>query len=237
MSPAPPAGSDRPPRRRVAGQRSRPPTSAPARTPAASAPSPAPATEPADATRPDAAASAPSVAPTTTSQDATEPERRPWWRSRWLLAALAVVTALAVAAAVALFVVDRRNQEVSDARTAAAAAARGHAETILSYDHSTLDEDFAAALAVSTGDFAEEYRTTSESGVRPLATESEAVVEAETVAAGVVSAEPGRVVVLVFVNQTTTSNRLDQPQTDLNRVRMTMVDTDRGWLVGGVDAL
>lgn len=177
------------------------------------------------------------AAPAATSADARAGERQAWWRSSWLLAALAVVTALAVAAAVALFVIDRRDQQVSDARTAAVAAARGHAETILSYDHTTLDEDFAAALAVSTGGFADEYRETSESVVRDTATETEAVVEAETVTAGVVSAEPERVVVLVFVNQTTTSNRLDQAQTDLNRVRMTLVDTGQGWLVEAVEAL
>ena len=154
-----------------------------------------------------------------------------------MLVVLAALTTVAVVAAVLLLVADRRAQEVSDARTAATEAARGHAETILSYDHTTLDEDFAAALAVSTGEFAEQYRTTSESAVRETATETEAVVEAEAVAAGVVSAEPDRVVVLVFVNQTTTSNRLDTPQTDLNRVRMTMVDTEQGWLVAGVDAL
>jgi Mce-associated membrane protein len=43
--------------------------------------------------------------------------------------------------------------------------------------------------------------------------------------------------VLLFVDQTTTSNRLDAPQTDQNRVRFTMVRSGDRWLVAGVDAL
>ena len=50
-----------------------------------------------------------------------------------------------------------------------------------------------------------------------------------------------RVVVLLFVDQTTVSNRLDRPKTDQNRVRLTMVrsTSDEGptWLVEQVDAL
>lgn len=234
MSPAPrePVG---PPRRRVAGQRSRrSPETAP-ETSLATEPEAADASDPTsekvELTKAVPREAVPREAGTTQHAAPT------WWRRQGVLVVLAVVAVLAVAAAVTLFVLDRRTQSVADARLAATEAARAHAETILSYDHTTLDEDFAAALAVSTGSFAEEYATTSEGVVRDTATETEAVVEAESVSAGVVSATSDRVVVLVFVNQTTTSNRVDQPQTDLNRVRMTMVDTGSGWLVEGVDAL
>jgi Mce-associated membrane protein len=119
---------------------------------------------------------------------------------------------------------------------------------VLSYDHAELDDDFRSALAVSTGEFAEEYRRTSDEVVRPLASKTQATVVARVVDAGVVEASADRVVVLVFVNQTTTSNRLDGPKTDLTRVRMTMVRAAQasdggkqgagaGWLVAKVDAL
>jgi Mce-associated membrane protein len=150
---------------------------------------------------------------------------------------LAVLTALAVAAAVWVTVLARQDAAVSDARTAATQAARGAAEVVLGYDHSTLDEDFAAALEVSTGAFREEYRRTSENAVRDVATQTQAVVEAEVVSAGVVSATSDEVTVLMFVNQTTTSNRLDQPQTDQNRVRFTMTLAGGSWKVSEVDAL
>jgi Mce-associated membrane protein len=53
----------------------------------------------------------------------------------------------------------------------------------------------------------------------------------------VVRASANRVVVLLFVNQTTTSTRLDGPKVDLNRVRMTLDRVDGTWLVSDVDAL
>jgi Mce-associated membrane protein len=53
-----------------------------------------------------------------------------------------------------------------------------------------------------------------------------------------VRATPDRVVVLAFVNQTTTSSRLQRPQVDQNRVELTMVRSASGrWLVAGVRAM
>lgn len=216
MSPAATSGGTS--RRKVAGERSR-------RRPAAERQAPP---------RP------PSQAPKQPSTPrAPRPDGRRWWRSRRLLVCLSVLAAVAVAVAVWLGVTARQQEQVSDARTAALQSAGAAAELVLSYDHTKLDQDFAAALEVATGDFREEYRRTSENAVRQVATESEAVVEADVVSSAVVSATADRVVVLLFVNQTTTSNRLDAPQTDQNRVRMTMVrDAGSGrWLVSEVDAL
>ena len=42
---------------------------------------------------------------------------------------------------------------------------------------------------------------------------------------------------LLFVNQTTTSTRLDGPKVDLNRVRMSLRKVDGAWLVSDIDAL
>jgi Mce-associated membrane protein len=63
------------------------------------------------------------------------------------------------------------------------------------------------------------------------------VVKAEVAAQSVVSATADQVVVLLFVNQTTTSTRLDGPRVDLNRVRLTLVKVDGTWLVNKVVAL
>lgn len=158
-----------------------------------------------------------------------------------LLALLVLLTVAAVTAAVVVLAVDRRQQQLSDARTAATEAARSAAEVVLAYDYETLDDDFAAAEAVSTGTFKEEYAETSENAIRSVATQAQAQVSADPLSAGVVSATPDEVVVLLFVDQTTLSNRLDQPQTDQNRVRFTMVrtavDGQNRWLVSEVDAL
>ena len=153
-----------------------------------------------------------------------------------MLGAVVVVVALVVTAAL-LSVGARGADRTEQARTAAVAAAESAAVDVLSYDYRHLDRDFARAHRQLTGGFADDYRRTTERVVRPTAQQVHAVVKAEVVASSVVRAGQNRVVVLLFVNQTTTSNRLDAPKVDRNRVRMTMARVDGNWLVSQVDAL
>ncbi|MQA83899.1 MAG: hypothetical protein GEV03_04505 [Streptosporangiales bacterium] len=126
---------------------------------------------------------------------------------------------------------------IEGAHAEARAAAGRYAPAILSYDYRHLDRDFAAAKKYLTGGFAKEYATTTEDVVRNQAAQYKAVVKAEPVAVSVVSAEPETVRALLFVNQITTSTRLDGPKTDSNRVLMTLQRADGRWLVSEVDAL
>jgi Mce-associated membrane protein len=131
----------------------------------------------------------------------------------------------------------REQSRTQDARREALAAARDAARVLFSYDHEQLDEDFAAGLALATGEFREEYERTTREVVRPVAEQYDAVVEAAVVEAAVVSAEPERVVALVFLNQTTTSTRVEGPKIDQSRVRMALVRDDGRWRVEQVTAL
>jgi len=63
------------------------------------------------------------------------------------------------------------------------------------------------------------------------------VVKATVASSSVVRASENAVVVLLFVNQTTTSTRLEAPRTDLNRVRLTMTRVGGAWKVSKVVAL
>jgi Mce-associated membrane protein len=153
-----------------------------------------------------------------------------------LLLAVALVVVLAGTAG-ALVLKARGDDRVEQARSAARAAAERYAVTLLSYDHRHLDKDFAAAKKVLTGRFADDYASTTEKVVRPSATQVKAVVTAEVASSSVVRAGENRAVVLLFVDQTTTSTRLEGPRVDLNRVRMTLDRTGGQWLVSGVDAL
>lgn len=153
-----------------------------------------------------------------------------------LLLAVALLVALALTAGV-LMLRDRGDDRVEQARTQARAAAESHAVTLLSYDHRRLDRDFAEAEKILTGGFADDYASTTEEVVRPTALEVKAVVTAEVASSSVVRASENRAVVLLFVDQTTTSTRLEGPRVDLNRVRMTLDRSDGQWLVSGVDAL
>jgi Mce-associated membrane protein len=123
------------------------------------------------------------------------------------------------------------------ARSAAQAAAESDAVDLLSYDYRHLDRDFARARSHLTGKFAADYTTTTNRTVRPLAPQVHAVVKATVASSSVVQASQNHVVVLLFVNQTTTSTRLDAPRTDLNRVRITMARVGSGWKVSKVAAL
>jgi len=223
----------RPPRRRVAGERPR------LRRP-----------DPADET-------ASATAPTTTGEPRADrstgeppaPALRPpgdGSRPRWPFVVGGVLAAIVlVAAAVAGVLVFRLAQadpndppdSLSETRSDALAAARSHAQEVLSYDHRTLDADFARAEAALTGKFKKDYTRTTSTVVRPSAEQYKVVVKAEVTAASVVRASDHRVVALLFVDQTTTSTRLDGPKVDLNRVRMTLVQQNGNWLVSGLDAL
>ncbi len=123
------------------------------------------------------------------------------------------------------------------ARTEALAAARDAGRLLFSYDHEQLDEDFEAGLAIATGGFREQYERTTRDVVRPVAEQYDTVVAADVVEAGLVSAEPDRAVAVVFINQTTTSTRIEGPRIDQSRVRMSLRLVDGEWLVDDVRAL
>lgn len=152
----------------------------------------------------------------------------------WTLAVLAV-TLTATAAVLGWQLLQSRATE--HARRAALAAAQASTPQILSYDYRHLGDDFAQAERDLTGSFKDEYAHTTKAVVTPAATSYHAVVKASVAAASVVSASPHSVVVLLFVNQTTTSNRLSGPKVDLNRVVMTLVPVGGHWLISAVQAV
>ncbi|MEU7278596.1 hypothetical protein AB0A69_07375 [Streptomyces sp. NPDC045431] len=191
-------------------------------------------------------AQAPPPEPDWEAPDWEGPEGPPPGRRRPAL--LAVLAVLLVAGMVALAVLVRAYADgrgTDRARAEAAEAAREAAPVVLSYDHRRLEKDFAAAGARLTGAFRDEYRRTTTSVVAPTAKKYRGVVKASVVeppdggapAVSVVSASPDRAVVLLFVNQVTTSTQVSGPRVDLNRVRMTLTRTSEGWKVSAVDAL
>jgi len=155
-----------------------------------------------------------------------------------LLLLVAGVVALALVLTAAAVTVKARGEDRTErARTEAVAAAESRAVDLLSYDYRHLDRDFGRAEKGLTGQFARDYAHTTDSVVRPTAEEVHAVVKAEVVSSSVVRAAQNKVVVLLFVNQTTTSTRVQGPQVDLNRVRMTLVRVGDDWKISAVTAL
>ncbi|HCA87607.1 MAG TPA: hypothetical protein DEQ61_20330, partial [Streptomyces sp.] len=161
----------------------------------------------------------------------------------------AVLGLIVVAGLVGTAVLGQQYREAEQTREAsgeALSAAREIAPVILSYDHRHLDRDFEAAGKHLTGSFSEEYGRTTSKVVAPTAKQYKGSVKAtlakpasggKDAAASVVSAEPDKVVVLLFMNQVTKSSQISGPRLDLNRVRMTLVRTSGGWKASAVDAL
>ncbi|MDQ0993770.1 hypothetical protein [Streptomyces sp. V3I7] len=168
------------------------------------------------------------------------------WPGRYLGTAVLGVLLLAGLAAVAVLGWRyEQSRRTDQAREEALTAARKAAPVVLSYDYRHLDRDFPRARALLTGSFRDEYGKTTRTVVEPTAKKYHGVVKA-TVAApadggapavSVVSAAPEKVVVLLFVNQTTRSTQVSGPRLDLNRVRMTLTRTPGGWKVSKLDAL
>lgn len=168
-----------------------------------------------------------------------EPVAGPPQRSRsWVVTAGLAACLVAVLLAAALCAVTVRGDRADVAGgSSALTAARTSAVTILSYDYRHLDADFAAATALTTGSLRTDYQATTSKAVAQLAAQTHAVVSAKVVAGGVVASTSTTATVLLFVDQTTTSNRLSAPQTDQNRVELTMRRSGRHWLVSGLKAL
>jgi len=193
----------------------------------------------------------PEPSPGSFEEDATQGEDEPGpdtatrrGRRRLLTAALCVLLVAGLVAVAVLGWRYREGVQAEQARGQALTAARQAAPVVLSYDYRHLDRDFAAARARLTGHFRDEYSKTTTTVVGPTARKYHGVVKATVAqptggspAASVISASADRAVVLLFVNQVTTSTQVSGSRVDLNRVRMTLTRTAGDWKVSGVDAL
>ncbi len=187
----------------------------------------------------------PPVAPSPADQPAADPPPAdpppaaapPRQAGLLLLVLVGLLTAVMVAGVAFLGLRLRAESQTETARSEATVASRDAARLLFSYDHTTLEEDFAKGLSVTTGDFRDEYSSTTKDVVAELAKKYQAVVEATVVESAVVEASPDEVTVLVFLNQATTSTQISGRQVDQSRVRMRLVERGGRWLVAEVQAL
>lgn len=157
-------------------------------------------------------------------------------RARRLVAA-GVVVALATLAG---FTTIRATQEdrLAAAHEDALAAATARVPHLLGYEHATLAEDLDRALAQTTGDFTDDYRTILDDVVEPTATKRSISTSASVSAAGVLPGQDSadRVVVLVFLNQSTSAGD-SGPTVTGSRVEVTMVRSGDHWKIAGLEPL
>ena len=121
----------------------------------------------------------------------------------------------------------------SDDVTEGVAAAAKAAETIVGTSYLDYDKQVDEAAALMTDAFAKEYRQTAEDA-RPDVVDAKADIQARVVAQGVVHATRTEVQALVFLNQYVSKDGGDTTYTPY-RALVTVVHTDRGWLVSDLD--
>ena len=148
----------------------------------------------------------------------------------WVLTAVAALTAAMVVLAVWLYQ-QPAAATVRDATSEAQGAAERAVVTILAYDYRTMDEDQAAAGALMTPEYREEYDKLF-AVVKENAPATKTVVTVEpVVASGIVRSGEDRVQVLVFVNRPTTNAQSPEPRVFRDQVTLTMEKVEDDWLV------
>jgi len=122
-------------------------------------------------------------------------------------------------------------------QAAAASAGRAITEKMLGYSYKSFDRHTAQVSALLTGGFKNEFIQAATTVVKPLAVQNQAVVQAKVSEVSVMSTPDQRDVrIMAFVDQRTTSAKLERPQIDQNRVILTMSQVEGRWLVSKVEA-
>jgi Mce-associated membrane protein len=215
---------------------------APVPEPVAENPRPEPAEdtrpEPAEDPRPEPAGSpVPEVALVPVTDVPSVEGRRQGRLLVQVLAALVVLLALLTGYLGYTVVQTRGPAPVEGSRKAALDAGRAAARLVFSYDYRHLDKDFSAGRATTTGKFRAEYDKTTKRLVEDVAPRYKAVVVADVSEASVVSASGSRAVLLVFVNQQSSSSLAASPKITQSRLEMTMQRVGGRWLVADIKAL
>jgi Mce-associated membrane protein len=147
--------------------------------------------------------------------------------------AFAVLPALAFGLAVGAGVLRFMDSAVRDsnvARDQAMQAAKDSTVALLSYKPDSVEQQLTAARDRLTGDFKNEYTDLTTNVVIPGAKEKQISAVASVPAAASVSADPGRAVVLLFVNQTVTVGS-GAPADTASSVRITLDKVGDRWLI------
>jgi len=127
-----------------------------------------------------------------------------------------------------------RRTDPGVARVVVSAASEGTV-ALLSYSPESLDKDFATAKAHLSGDFLSYYNQFTEQIVAPAAKQKSLKTTAHVVGAAVSELHPDSAVVLVYVNQTTTSKDKPDPSMSASSVRVSMTRVNGTWLITKFD--
>jgi Mce-associated membrane protein len=146
----------------------------------------------------------------------------------WLVAVLAVLTALALAAA-GYLLAQPSDDKIAAATTEAQSAAEHATPLVLTYDFRHLDEDQKAVQPLLTSSYRKEYDRLL-AAIEENADRVKPIVSADVTASGIVRASADRVVVLVLLERHVANAQGSEPVYQ-DQVRVTMERDGDDWLV------
>lgn len=158
-----------------------------------------------------------------------------WARIGVILLAAALVASAGVASLLFFFQY-RPDQEIdaAAAKVAIDAASKGSV-ALLTYSPDSLDKDFTAAKSHLTGDFLSYYTQFTEQVVTPAAKQKAVKTTATVVRSAVSELHPDSAVVLVFINQQTTSKENPDGAFASSTVKVGMKKMNDTWLISSFD--
>jgi Mce-associated membrane protein len=167
--------------------------------------------------------------------------RREWPRMlrNVKLVPVILVLLLLISAGVATWLYFKRyqpNQQTDPgvARAVVSAASDGTV-ALLSYSPESLDKDFATARSHLSGDFLSYYNQFTEQIVAPAAKQKSLKTTAHVMGAAVSELHPDSAVVLVYVDQSTTSKDRPDPSMAASSVLVSMSRVNGTWLITKFD--
>nr|WP_307857330.1 hypothetical protein [Mycobacterium sp. SM1] len=148
---------------------------------------------------------------------------------------LLLVTSTALAAW--LYVHQYRPDRQTDSGVARAvlSAASDGTVALLSYAPDSLDRDFATAKSHLAGDFLSYYDQFTRQIIAPAAKQKALKTTAHVMRAAVAELHPDSAVVLVFVDQATTSKDNPDPSMAASSIRVTLTRVHGNWLITKFD--
>ncbi|WP_040794312.1 hypothetical protein [Nocardia higoensis] len=125
-------------------------------------------------------------------------------------------------------------EQEKQAREQALEAANTAVPAMFSYEYTTVDTELPKAAELLSPAFREDYLKLIGQAIVPGAKEKQLTVLATAQAGGVVEADRDRAVVMLFLNQVTTSKDSPQGTTTGSRVRVALDRDGDRWLVDAV---
>ncbi|MFB7877649.1 h domain protein [Nocardia sp. NPDC056064] len=125
---------------------------------------------------------------------------------------------------------DRTEQARSDAMSTASHTV----SAMFTYEPATVDTELTKAAEGLTESFRSDYLKLITEAIAPGAKEKQLTVKATTQAEGIVDADPDHAVVLLYLNQLTTSKDTPDGTTSGSRVRVSLDKSGDRWLVSQV---